>query len=209
MSLANYLRDGEPGDSERWKLVTAALDANDEPRALELLRDLAGQGDSRASASLAYVYEAKGRTDPQNYSEAAHWYAQALVQGDRPEAHLGLARYYFYGLGGAKDHNRAKQHLERADPDRNPQAALMLGHLYHRSPQRPEDITRAKALYDIAAASGYPFAMMELANIYKSERRWLKAFKHRCAAITQLVRLRLSDERDVRLMGFLRPESRR
>jgi TPR repeat protein len=190
-------------DDERWRQATAALNSNKEAEAVDLLRDLAEQGDWNASTALGAIYESRGPADPSNYTRAAHWYSQALVRGQSLDAHRGLARYYFYGLDGIKDWDLARIHLEQAAPEGDPQAATLLANLCHRSPKKPDDIQKAKQLYAVAANAGYPFAMRELSTIFLSEYRWIKAIRFRCAAIVQLFRLRMINEADARLLGFL------
>lgn len=124
-----------PADEEsrqtgkRWQEASAALDHGESERAVELFRELADGGDWRAASAIGSIYESRGPDDPRHYIQAAHWYSNALAKEDTPQVRRGLARYYYYGLGGTRDYSKALEHLERAAPDDNAEASLMLATL--------------------------------------------------------------------------------
>lgn len=193
-----------PSEQQLWDNVKNCLNRGDNKGAIDALLRLVPLGDSRTHVSLGYVYESMGPTAKINYDTAAEWYGRALEIDDRPDAHLALGRYHFFGLSGHKDHFRALEHLQLASPLENPEAALMLANLYHMGEAISPDLNKAKSLYEVAVQAGYPFAMIQLARILKTENRLFSALRLRIRGIVQLARLRVVNEKDPKLIGYLR-----
>lgn len=194
-----------PGDTERWRRAKAALNSGHDEKAIELLKELAAEGDWRASTSLGFIFESKGARDPKLYVVAAHWYSNALAKEHRPEPCLGLARYYYYGLGGEQDYRKALTYLERSSPKEKPEAALLLATLLHLGvADIPKDILRAKEYYNIACQAGFPLAMVHLSRIEFSKGKWYRAICLGARALLSLVNLLRKNVRDARLTGFVR-----
>ena len=98
----------------------------------------------------------------------------------------------------------AEEHLWRAQPEARPEAALMLATLLESPYHKPsQDVASAKQFYEIASRASYPLAMVKLARIATSERRWRQAMRLVIQAVRLIVQLRLRDPRDRRLIGFL------
>lgn len=194
-----------PDEAKLWQEAKTALNSGEETRAIALFERLAKDGDWRASTSIALILEAKGAQDPRFFIQAAHWYNNALAKEDRVEPRLGLARYYYYGLGGTKDYKLAIQHLVNASPELKPEAALMLATLFYLGPEKSQiDIEKAKKYYRLACEAGYPLAMQHLSRIALSEGHLLEALRLGIRGIATLIRLRLNNDRDPKLIGFLR-----
>jgi len=208
MSIVDEDRDenfGSELEAQRWKEASQALKFGERDRAIALFKQLAELGDWRAAAALGFIFESQGPEDRNCYVHAAHWYSNALAKEERPEPHLGLARYYCYGLGGRKDYLKALEHLENASAQRNPEAALMLATLLAAGVDHiPPDIPRAKQYYEIARNAGYPLAMSRLSKIAFSEGRWITGIRLGIQGFILLVKLRLKDGNDPKLIGFLR-----
>ena len=195
---------GNSDEDPRFDQALRALRNEDVRAALALLESLGNEGDDRAALCLGFVYESEGRSDSSNYASAELWYKRGLRSGPWPNAELGLARIYYYGLGQLKDPGKAEEHLWRAEPDSCPEAALMLATLLEDSSHRPRrNAALAKRFYQIASRASYPLAMVKLARIASSERRWREAFGYLVKAVRLIVQLRLNDPRDSKLIGFL------
>ena len=92
----------------------------------------AERGSGAASLQLGVIY-AKGEDVPQDYAEAARWYAQAADQGV-PEGHYNLAFLHLRGLGVRQDTPRALELLEQAAKEGSVQAAWALYDQFTASP---------------------------------------------------------------------------
>jgi TPR repeat protein len=168
-------------EGKLWKEGKAALDRGNDDRAIELFRILAERGDWRASVSLGYIFEARGKRDSSNYIVAAHWYSRSLSQEERPEGHLALARYQYFGLGGNRDFTGAFEHLLQVPLDRDPQVALMLGELYFLGLGVPRDLRKARAMFTWLAEAGLPIGFLNIFRLETAEghllRRWVAYFR--------------------------------
>lgn len=204
--MATEFRDGpSPETAEKlWTEAKAALNAGNHERSIELFKVLAEDGDWRASTSLGYIYEARGKADSSAYIIAAHWYSRALSQEEQPEAHLALGRYYYFGLGGERDFRRAFEHLRQVPLDKDPQVALMLGELYLLGLGVPKDLGKARQMFTSLAQSGVPVGFRNLFRLEKLEghrfRSWLAFFRGLLAGVKMAVK----DRDDPRLVGLRR-----
>jgi hypothetical protein len=174
MDFANELN---PEDERKlWDEGQAALNAGNDDRAIDLFRILAEAGDWRASVSLGYIFEARGKAESSNYVIAAHWYSRSLSQEERPESHLALARYDFFGLGGNRDFSRAFEHLLQVPLEHDPQVALMLGELYFFGFGVARDLTKARRMFSWLAESGFPAGFMNLFRLEKVQRNRFRSW---------------------------------
>lgn len=194
--------DSSSQDASAWQEARAFLRAGDETRAIALFRQLAEGGDWRASASLGYIFEGRGPKDRAHYIEAAHWYNNALSKEDRPELHLALARYYYYGLNGERDLKLAYEHLSRSRPELNPEAALMLAELLYLGLGAAPDIHRAKQLLLSAISAGYPYGMLRMARVARGEGRHLTFLLLLLRGLITAIRLSWKNDSDPRLIGM-------
>lgn len=189
-------------DSEAWEKATAALNVGRTDEAIPWLKQLADGGDWRAASALGAVLESKGTQDPKCYIEAAHWYTNALAKEDRPEPNLGLARYYYHGLGGYRDFNLAYGHSRKAQSAGNQEAALMMAEMLLHGIGHARDLDASEKLFRGAAGAGYPFGLVGLARIQKARRQWLSSILYAVKAIALAARLTIRHRRSARLIGL-------
>jgi TPR repeat protein len=116
---------------------------------------------------------------------------------------LGLARYYYFGLGGKRDLRLAYEHLSKADPEDNPEAALMMAELLYLGVAGVNpDISRAKQLLLSAADAGYPYAMLRLARIAKGDGRYMAFALLMLEGLLNALKLSWKNDKDARLLGM-------
>jgi TPR repeat protein len=83
----------------------AAIEREDYPTAIGILKTIAEQGNPGAQATLALVYD-MGHGVAQDSAEAVKWYRLAAAQGEK-SALYNLAGMYDAGQGVAQDNVRA------------------------------------------------------------------------------------------------------
>ena len=184
----DFATELNPEDERKlWDEGQAALNAGNDARAIELFKILAEAGDWRASVSLGYIFEARGNAESSNYVVAAHWYSRSLSQEERPENHLAVARYYFFGLGGNRDFLRTFEHLLQVPLEHDPQVALMLGELYFFGFGVARDLAKARQMFSWLAESGFPAGFMNLFRLEKARgstfRSWVQFLRGMLLAI--------------------------
>lgn len=184
-----------------WERGRCALRADDEESAVELFTQLSNAGDWRGSYMVGYIFDAKGGQDKKHFIAAAHWYTRALSQADHHLPHYGLARYYYYGLGGAYDFASAYRHLQRCI-DHKPIARLMMAELAFLGRGTPQDLGKAKELFLTAAKSGYPVAVLGLARVAKAEGRRLQTIIYAIRSMLMAIKLLSVDRNHSLLIGM-------
>jgi TPR repeat protein len=189
-------------EAQTWEKVTAAIDGGKTDEAISWLKQLANGGDWRAAWALGAVLESKGTQDSRYYIEAAHWYTNALAKEDRPEPNLGLARYYYHGLGGYRDFRLAYEHSKRAQPASNYEAVLMMAEILLHGAGASRDLEAAEKLFRNAADAGYPFGLVGLAKIQKARSRWFSSAWYAARAIVSAAKLTIRDANSARLLGL-------
>jgi TPR repeat protein len=125
-----------------------------------------------------------------------------LTQADRPEAHLGLARYYYFGLGGSNDLERAFEHVWRCDLGANPQAALMAAEMYFVGAGTGRDLAAARLLFTDLANAGYPAGFLGLMRLEKTEGYRLRSLLAFFKGLFLTAKLAANDKDDDRLVGI-------
>lgn len=192
----------EPSEEGLWREANSALKSGDEARAIRALTKLADEGDWRAATSLGYIYESHGKSDRTQYVRAAHWYTNALSKEDHPLPRLGLARYYYFGLAGEHDFQRAFEHLKRSLPAQHPEAALMLGELLFVGAGVVRDIEQAEEWFLLAANAGYPSGYVGLSRVARAKGQVVRCLGLAWKAFALAARLRWKDAADKRLFGL-------
>ena len=205
---ASEIDSTDPVEAEIWKQAKAALKAGKEEHAIAMLRELANRGDWRASTSLGYIFESKGAKSPAFYAQAVHWYSEAVAKWDRPEPHLGLARYYYFGLGGHHDFQRVYEHLSVVPSEEYIEAALMMAELLFLGVGVKRDIARASQLFSLAAKHGYPLGLLGLGRVAKAQGDHWKSVLYSVRAFLASARLIWKNDNDVRLLGVGRRRGR-
>ncbi len=180
------------------------LNQGDNYRAINTLLPLATEGHSRACLALGYIYESIGSRERSEYVTAFHWYSRALELEHLPETHHALGRCYFFGLGVQENSLFALRHLEQAKPLESPDAAVMLANIHQLGKNVPKNLSEAKKYYVVGAESGYPFAMIQLANIFQNEGKIFSSLQLRFRAVVQITRLRIANKKDPKLIGLIK-----
>lgn len=186
-----------------WSHAEEAIKSGEKERGLALLKKLSDKGVWQASTYIGRLLEeGESFKDQSVYIEAAHWFSRALSQCENADTHLDMGRYYYFGLAGKHDFDRAFRHLSQTDPDQNATAALMLGELYFCGLGTQKDWDKAKQLFASAARMEYPAAMVGTARILRAERRFFKAYATLIKAIQLTARIAWKDKHDDRLRGI-------
>lgn len=188
--------------------AAAELRSGQKERALRLFHQAAEEGDPRAAAALGFIYESMGATHAESYTQAAHWYQRALQHQEDENVRLGMARHFYFGLGGKRDLQRAHGHLMHVAPDRNIEAALMLAELELLGAGCTRDIKTARDLFSLAAKRGFPLGTFGLARVAKREGRHLIAAILALRYLVASIWLILRDQTDPRLLGIGRGRGR-
>ncbi|WP_319486236.1 tetratricopeptide repeat protein [uncultured Cohaesibacter sp.] len=135
--------------------------------AFALATKLAGLGDVPSQTLLGNLY-LDGSGIPQDFKEAANWFALAADQGDR-EAQFSLGMLYARGQGVDKDLQKALGWFEKAAAQDQKNAQFNLGLLYLQGQLVEQDTTKALDLLTKAANQGVAEAQYTLANLYQSD----------------------------------------
>jgi len=142
----------------------AAMDIKDYATAVELLRPLAAQGDSKAQVKLGDL-SYMGRGVPQSYTQAVKWYRLAADQG-YSEAQFALGTMYSNGLGETQDYSRAVEWYRLAADQGFAEAQYALGTMYGNGLGVPISHWEAAKFYHLAASQGMEKAQLTLAGLY-------------------------------------------
>lgn len=142
------------------------------PEAFKELTRLANHGHTHAMFDLALLY-ASGKGIEQNMQKAFSLLMKAAkLNYLKAEYMVGI--YYLKGLGVEKNTHMAVYWLRKSALHGNAMAQLLLGNIYEYgldiNSQQPikKDITRARAMYNLAAQTGMPAAQSKLAQMYAS-----------------------------------------
>ncbi len=123
------------------------------PKSVDELRKSADAGDATAERDLGLIYE-NGNGVPQDFGEAAKWYAKAAVQDD-PVAENNLGVLYRLGNGVPKDFTNSVKLYSKAAKKEFPPALMNLGIAYYNGEGVPADPVQAYAWLSLAAGDGY------------------------------------------------------
>lgn len=132
---------------------------------LAALEVKAEKGDPEAQFALGQRQH-DGVDTPQDFAEAARWYALAAAQG-HAGAQNQLARYKFEGFGGPQDIAEALRLFEAAASSGEAQYVFDLAKVLE---QNPDTIQRAASLYTQAAEAGNLDAAVSLGVLYQEGR---------------------------------------
>jgi TPR repeat protein len=132
------------------------------------LKRSAESGDALAQNNLAYLYTF-GLDEPQDYREAARWYASSAAQGFAA-AQYNLGTLYERGLGVPRDLSKAARWYRAAAEQDHVLAQSRLGLMYESGWGLPKDSREAMHWYRVAADQGDRAAQCNLAYGYFSGR---------------------------------------
>lgn len=143
-----------------------------------MLKVLAETGHAPSQLRLALLYHL-GQGVPRDYRKAAHWYAQAALQGE-VGAQYALGVFYLRGVTGPPDPPRAfAEFLKLAERGYAP-AAYYVGMAYAEGQGVTRDEGEAVAWLARAAEGGHGEAAKRLAKAYR-EGEWGLAVDARAA----------------------------
>jgi len=194
----------KPRDSHEESLQEAILllHAGDIKRALQKFIKLIDHGCDEAYLFAASIYEIGGPDVPQDYEKAIFYYQKNIETFGSVEAHLGLARCYYFGRGVTKDYCKAFDHYSAVEREkRNAVAYLMLGRMYQYGQCVKRDVIKAKVYFKKAYDLGYPMGLACLGFLEQESGNYIRGLYLRVKAGVLGYRIALRDRQDPRLRG--------
>lgn len=128
---------GGPAYAGNLDDALAALNRNDSPAAISLLRHSADHGDSEAEGLLGVLYRG-GYGIPLDDDEGLYWLRKAAEHGN-VYAQDSIGSIYYRGEGVPPDHTEAAKWWGVAAAKGDPYARDMLGHLDKEDKEDRED----------------------------------------------------------------------
>ena len=141
-----------PGAAEPIQDALVALSRRDYPTALNLLQQLAAQGNAVAQNNLGSMYDI-GRGVRQDYAQAIVWYRKAAEHGSADDQY-NLGVEYARGHGVNQDFAQAVVWFLKAAEHGSADAQYNLGAAYARGQGVPQDFVRSYMWLNLAASQG-------------------------------------------------------
>ncbi len=141
--------------------------AQQQAKAIDLLRQAAGLGNIRAMVELGETLMNGGDSGIADYTEAIRWLRTAAYAGDSAGM-VDLGGMYLLGNGVEEDFGNAAQWFRKAAAAGNPAAMYDLGTMYENGQGVTEDRDKARQLFAQAASLGNQEAARRLAEIRQS-----------------------------------------
>lgn len=129
------------------------------------LREAAANGNAAARYEVGLRY-ARGVTVPQDFSQAAYWFAQAAEQ-DLAIAQYRIATLYEKGRGVEQDFAKARTWYEKAANQGNIKAMHNLAVIYAEGKGTQQDFSEAARWFEEAAARGLGDSQFNIAVLYE------------------------------------------
>jgi TPR repeat protein/AAA+ superfamily predicted ATPase len=132
--ILRLAESGHDAEAVQWYALAKIL-GNEEgierdiPRGLDMLEDLAKDGNRRAQVQLADLYSGRNPAFPrekQRFSRAYQMYRKAAEQGDG-YAFYRLAYMHGYNEGAVHDFRKAREYLQKAIAAESPHGFLLSG----------------------------------------------------------------------------------
>lgn len=142
---------GAPAAAD-WAEVRRAFEAGDAVALMAALRPLAESGDADAQFNMGILHDT-GQGVPQDYREAARWYAAAGDQ-NHPTAQYNLGLLYFEGKGVERDQAKALDLYRRAARNGDADAFSSIGYMFLYGISVEEDRLEGLAYFLLAAERG-------------------------------------------------------
>ncbi|SMB87378.1 hypothetical protein SAMN05660772_02735 [Pasteurella testudinis DSM 23072] len=146
--------------------------ASDVPRAIELFREAADDGDINAQIMMGHLYSQNfPGLDQADYAKAIAYYEKAAQQTDLPssiQAMNDVAYHYYTGEGVAQDHKKAFEYYQRAAEGGYPTAMTQVGYMYRNGEGVKADVKKAAEWYQKAAEQDEPIALFNLGDLYEN-----------------------------------------
>ena len=166
--------------------LQAVLDAHyrgDDVNALQQCISLIDEGYSEAYVFAGAFYEKGGNGIVPDFSRAKFYYKKSIEERGAIEAYLGLARIYYYGLGGNKDYCKAWSIYEKvARESNNSVANLMLGRMCHDGLCVEKNCDKAKEYYRRAWKSGHILGLTYLGLLEQQTGNYIRGLLLRLKA---------------------------
>ena len=142
---------GAPAAAD-WAEVRRAFDAGDAVALMAALRPLAESGDADAQFNMGILHDT-GQGVPQDYREAARWYAAASGQS-HSTAQYNLGLLYFEGKGVERDQAKALDLYRRAARNGDADAFSSIGYMFLNGISVEKDRLEGLAYFLLAAERG-------------------------------------------------------
>lgn len=152
-------------DSKNMQAAKDALDANDYPKAFNLLYPLAKKGYVEATCQLAEMYE-QGNGVAQDPKEAIRLYKMAARQGTQARLSVHLASYRAVP-SKPSELKKFVQNLEKDAQNGDSDAQRVLGTLYFKGLGVNRDFDQSFKWYEAAAKQGNAGAFSNLGFMYQ------------------------------------------
>jgi len=149
----------------RWSLAVDTLRRGDKAGALYLFKALEREGELAALREIGNIMEFGGGGVTKDIDAAIAWYKKAVDRANDAYACIGLARIYYYGAGGNRDHEKALWYLKLIEDKDYPLVNLLLGKMYRHGNGVPQSIDRAIEYFQKAIAKGSIHAEKELGKL--------------------------------------------
>lgn len=183
-------------NERRFNAALVALRNGSAAEALREAKELIDAGYPHAYTLAAAICERGGRDLEKNPREALFYYQKAVDEARSLEAWLALGRMYYFGKGVDPDHQKALYYYSTVyEETKNGIAAMMLARLYYEGKGVQLDRDRALSYLTGAIEDGFAFAPTQLAQIERSEGRYVKAIVHWLQGIWRALRLPKGDTR--------------
>lgn len=196
-------------NNKQWNKAYAIYKTGDEDRAIALFTELADRNDWTGSYMLGCIFQERGRQNQRrgepyrpSYLLAARWYRQALSQEEQCSPHYGLARHYYYGLGGIFDYKQAFEHLQKSCLEDSPLAQVMMAELLWCGLGAPKDINAARVLFTSAVNAGYPAGLVGLRRMAILERKFIQATVYYFRSLFMAIKLVIKNKNHPQLVGI-------
>lgn len=190
------------GMREQWGIAQQRFEAGDLEGALRIWESIASEGYIEAYVEVGNIYEIGKGGVSQDLKKAEYWYRRAIDGMDDPYAHAALGRMYFNGIGMPRDHAKAFLHLSKAESLGRPATLLMLGLLYQYGSGTFADLTKARSLFEAAAAKDYVRPMLQLASIEFRCGNFVSSLKWRLRGIRTVLKIGPKNRDDPRFAGM-------
>lgn len=153
-------------EQSKFDEAMIAYELNDYKTAINLFTNLAKNGDSRAQAKLALMYE-QGNGLKLNIEESIKWHIKA-AEGGESESQAKIAGFYLRGSNGfKKDIWKAMKWFRKAAVQGNSESVANIAYMFYEGIGVKQDYIEASKWYKKAADKGFLSSQHDLGIIYQ------------------------------------------
>ena len=198
-----------------WNEANQLLKQGKDDLAIKLFTNISNSGDWSGSYMLGYIYQERGmKQDSQSdiciatHKKSLKWFERSLTQHEQYLASYGIAKYYYYGLGGEINHKKALDYLlksissESFDENQVPLAYAMMGELLWHGKGCAKDLMKSKEFFYKAVSLEYPAGYVGLMRVAVYENKYLSVFALYIKGIILSLKLYFSDSNHPQLAGI-------